>query len=223
MTPAWWRAWTAAGCGRRVTSPRGLASPTSASTTPGHAVTRSSPDARGEALDRTPRGAPTGRPRIHASVPQVVFTDPQVASVGLTAAEAADRQTAVRVVDLDLSDVAGTSLQGSGPAGRARMIVDTDREVVLGMTLVGQDVGELLARGDHRHRRRGSAAPALARRPVLPHRQRALAAAARGVRLLATRPCRRPVEARRRGQPSRTPRPGAESHEAGRLVRTRIR
>ena len=98
---------------------------------------------RGEAVDRAPWSAHRAT-ALHASVPQVVFTDPQVASVGLTAAEAADRQSAVRVVDVDLSDVAGTSLQGSGPAGKARMIVDTDREVVLGMTLVGQDVGELL-------------------------------------------------------------------------------
>jgi dihydrolipoamide dehydrogenase len=98
---------------------------------------------RGEALDPSPWSAQRAT-AMHAAVPQVVFTDPQVAAVGITAAEAADQQLAVRVIDLDLSAVAGASLQGSGPTGHVRMVVDTEREVVLGMTLVGQEIGELL-------------------------------------------------------------------------------
>ncbi|UFU04125.1 NAD(P)/FAD-dependent oxidoreductase [Ruania suaedae] len=78
------------------------------------------------------------------AVPQVVFTDPEVASVGLTAAAAEEAGYPVRVVDHDLGAVAGAALHADGYQGRARMVVDTDREIVLGATLVGPDVAELL-------------------------------------------------------------------------------
>ncbi|GAA3896763.1 dihydrolipoyl dehydrogenase family protein [Microbacterium invictum] len=80
----------------------------------------------------------------HAAVPQVVFTDPEVAAVGLTAAEAEDRGIRTRVLDVDLSSLAGASTRASDYRGRARAIVDTDREVLVGATLVGPDVAELL-------------------------------------------------------------------------------
>ena len=78
------------------------------------------------------------------AVPQVVFTDPEVAQVGLTAAVARERGFDVRVVDYEIGDVAGASLLADGYAGRARMVVDERRRVVLGVTFVGQDVAELL-------------------------------------------------------------------------------
>jgi dihydrolipoamide dehydrogenase len=48
------------------------------------------------------------------------------------------------VVDYDLGSVAGGTLHADGYHGRARMVVDEDRQVIIGMTLVGPDVGELL-------------------------------------------------------------------------------
>lgn len=78
------------------------------------------------------------------ALPQVVFTDPEVASVGLTAAAAERAGLPVRVVDYDLGAVAGAALHADGYAGQARMVVDTDRAVLVGFTLVGPDVGELL-------------------------------------------------------------------------------
>lgn len=80
----------------------------------------------------------------HRGAPQVVFTDPQVASVGLTAADAREQGLAVRVVDVDLAAVAGAALHRDNYAGQARMVVDEDRGVVVGMTFVGPDVAELL-------------------------------------------------------------------------------
>ena len=80
----------------------------------------------------------------HAAVPQVTFTDPEVASVGLTAAAAMRAGRRIRVVDYDLSSVAGASLLADGYTGQARAIVDEDRHVLLGVTFVGQDVAELL-------------------------------------------------------------------------------
>ncbi|MGW4484446.1 dihydrolipoyl dehydrogenase family protein [Amycolatopsis sp. NPDC004368] len=76
----------------------------------------------------------------HHAVPQVIFTDPEVASVGLTEAR---EGSADRVVEIDIA-VAGSALYADGYTGKARMVVDTERGVVLGVTFAGQDVAELL-------------------------------------------------------------------------------
>ena len=80
----------------------------------------------------------------HRAVPQVVFTDPEVAAVGLTAKAAKDAGYDVRVVDYEIGNVAGASLHSDGYAGTARMVVDEGRHVVLGVTFVGPDVSDLL-------------------------------------------------------------------------------
>ncbi|RPK87917.1 MULTISPECIES: NAD(P)/FAD-dependent oxidoreductase [Streptomyces] len=80
----------------------------------------------------------------HAAVPQVVFTDPEAASVGLTLTDAERAGHRVRAVDYDLASVAGSGLYADGYRGRARMIVDLDREILLGVTFVGPGIGELL-------------------------------------------------------------------------------
>ncbi len=76
----------------------------------------------------------------HHAIPQVVFTDPEVASVGLAGPEEGKPH---RVVDIDIA-VAGSSLHADGYAGKARIVVDTERGVLVGATFVGQDVSELL-------------------------------------------------------------------------------
>ncbi|MET4921388.1 NAD(P)/FAD-dependent oxidoreductase [Streptomyces sp. PSRA5] len=80
----------------------------------------------------------------HDAVPQVVFTDPEVASVGLTLKEAEAAGRRVRAVDYDIANVAGAGLYADGYRGRARMIVDLDTETLRGVTFVGPGVGELL-------------------------------------------------------------------------------
>jgi len=79
-----------------------------------------------------------------AAVPQVTFTDPEVASVGLTAAAAEKAGHRIRVVDYELGQIAGASLHADRYRGRARMVVDESRQVLLGVTFVGPDVAELL-------------------------------------------------------------------------------
>jgi dihydrolipoamide dehydrogenase len=81
---------------------------------------------------------------VHSAVPQVVFTVPEVASVGLTAAEAQAAGRSVRAVDYDIGHVRGAQLFADGYAGRARMVVDEDRKVIVGMTLAGPGVGEMM-------------------------------------------------------------------------------
>lgn len=78
------------------------------------------------------------------AVPQVVFTDPEVAAVGPTLEEATREGRRVRAVDYDLGNVSGASLYADGYRGRARALVDLDGETLLGATFVGAGVAELL-------------------------------------------------------------------------------
>ncbi len=80
----------------------------------------------------------------HSAVPQVIFTVPEVAAVGLSLAEAQAARPNVREVDCDIATVAGAKLFADGYTGRARMVVDEDRKVILGVTLVGPGVGEMI-------------------------------------------------------------------------------
>lgn len=80
----------------------------------------------------------------HMAVPQVIFSDPEVASVGLTALAAEAAGYPIRVVDADMAAVPGADIHADGYAGQARMVVDEDRKVLLGVTFVGQDVAELV-------------------------------------------------------------------------------
>ncbi|MCX4658503.1 dihydrolipoyl dehydrogenase family protein [Streptomyces uncialis] len=100
--------------------------------------------AQGVPLLETDRWGAHAATADHAAVPQVVFTDPEAAAVGLSLAEAEAAGHRVRAVDHDIAAVAGASLYVDGYRGRARMVVDLDREIVLGVTFVGPGVGELI-------------------------------------------------------------------------------
>jgi pyruvate/2-oxoglutarate dehydrogenase complex dihydrolipoamide dehydrogenase (E3) component len=81
----------------------------------------------------------------HHAVPQVFFTDPEAGMVGLTAAEAERSGHRIRVVDIDPAQVVqGANLYADGYPGRARMIVDEDHGYLLGVTLIGPGVAEML-------------------------------------------------------------------------------
>ena len=77
-------------------------------------------------------------------VPQVVFTVPEVAAVGLTAEQATAAGIRVRVVEYEIGNVAGASLFADGYKGRAQMVVDEDHRVIVGLTLAGPGVGEMI-------------------------------------------------------------------------------
>ncbi|BAJ73665.1 pyruvate/2-oxoglutarate dehydrogenase complex, dihydrolipoamide dehydrogenase (E3) component [Microbacterium testaceum StLB037] len=99
--------------------------------------------AQGSEVDDAPWGAHVAT-ADHDAVPQVTFTDPEVASVGLTAAAAEKRGLNAKVLDYDLAHVAGSSEQSDAYVGQARAIVDLDRGVLVGATFVGPDIAELL-------------------------------------------------------------------------------
>lgn len=75
--------------------------------------------------------------------PQVVFTDPEVAAVGLTAERATARGLRVRTVTVEIG-TAGAQLLADGYSGTASIVVDEDAQVLVGATLVGADVAELV-------------------------------------------------------------------------------
>jgi dihydrolipoamide dehydrogenase len=76
-------------------------------------------------------------------VPQVVYTRPEVAAVGLSEAAARDLGLRTRTVQVAI-DVEGALLHTDDYDGTAQIVVDEDRRVIVGATLVGPDVGELL-------------------------------------------------------------------------------
>jgi pyruvate/2-oxoglutarate dehydrogenase complex dihydrolipoamide dehydrogenase (E3) component len=80
----------------------------------------------------------------HGAVPQVTFTDPEVASVGIMSQDAEKLGIAAQVVDYNIGWVAGASLHADHYEGQARLVVDRERQVIVGATFVGQDVAELL-------------------------------------------------------------------------------
>jgi len=94
-------------------------------------------------VDTSPWG-PLAATADHAAVPQVVFTEPEVAAVGHTEASAREAGIDVKIVDYDLSWVAGASTHSDRYEGMSRAVIDAERGVLVGATFVGPDVAELL-------------------------------------------------------------------------------
>jgi pyruvate/2-oxoglutarate dehydrogenase complex dihydrolipoamide dehydrogenase (E3) component len=80
----------------------------------------------------------------HNMVPQVIFTDPQVASVGLTERDAKGLGLNTRSVDSDIGNLEGAQLKEEGYVGHARLIVDEDNQVIVGATFLGPEVSDLM-------------------------------------------------------------------------------
>ena len=76
--------------------------------------------------------------------PQVIFTEPQIATVGLTLQTARDEGLDAHAYDVPTSGTAGASFYGRDVAGTSRLVVDETRGVIVGATFVGADVAEWL-------------------------------------------------------------------------------
>ncbi|MGO1348306.1 MAG: pyridine nucleotide-disulfide oxidoreductase, partial [Brevibacterium aurantiacum] len=77
-------------------------------------------------------------------VPQVVYSDPQVTSVGMTEAEARKDGHEVEVSQLPFNSSAGTSLLRDDAEGTAQIVVDARSGLLLGATFVGPEAAELI-------------------------------------------------------------------------------
>lgn len=83
-------------------------------------------------------------PDREAPVPQVVFSAPEVGSVGMTEAEARAAGHDVVVSRVPTSAAAGTGLLRDHVAGEAQIVVDRTTRLLLGATFVGPEAGELV-------------------------------------------------------------------------------
>jgi pyruvate/2-oxoglutarate dehydrogenase complex dihydrolipoamide dehydrogenase (E3) component len=103
----------------------------------------------GDVIAARAAGLPDDRPALRDTAddrgaPQIVFTDPQVCMVGRTEAQARADGFRLRAVEYDMGAVQGAALQADGYTGRAKMVVDEDRRVLLGVTFAGPAVVDLL-------------------------------------------------------------------------------
>jgi len=76
--------------------------------------------------------------------PRVIFTDPQVAAVGHTTKTAADAGLEPRVVEVGTSANAGGSFYGRNARGTSRLLVDEQRDVIIGATITGSEVADFI-------------------------------------------------------------------------------
>ncbi|AFZ69564.1 mercuric reductase [Deinococcus peraridilitoris] len=86
------------------------------------------------------------RPRTTAGrlVPYTVFTDPQLARVGLSETDAQAQQRRVRVYTLPMTRVA-RAIETAETRGLMKAVVDDDTDLILGATVLGPEGGEVLS------------------------------------------------------------------------------
>ena len=79
-----------------------------------------------------------------ATIPAVVFTDPEIASAGITAEEAEKRGHKVKVGKFPFAAL-GRAIANLDTDGFAKVVMDSDSGQVLGVHLVGAGVGDLIS------------------------------------------------------------------------------
>jgi pyruvate/2-oxoglutarate dehydrogenase complex dihydrolipoamide dehydrogenase (E3) component len=84
-----------------------------------------------------------GRNRSDRLIPYTVFTDPQVARVGLSEREARGRGVAYEVATRPFGEIA-RAVEVDETAGTMKVLLDPDTERVLGAAIVGLEAGELI-------------------------------------------------------------------------------
>ncbi len=100
--------------------------------------------ARGTVNDDQAKWSQSVAKADHDMIPQVIFTDPQVASVGLTEQGAKGLGLNTRPVDSEIGILEGAKLRADGYVGHARLIVDEDNQVIVGATFIGPEVSDLM-------------------------------------------------------------------------------
>jgi pyruvate/2-oxoglutarate dehydrogenase complex dihydrolipoamide dehydrogenase (E3) component len=87
-------------------------------------------------------GKPT-RPRKERVIPYAVFTDPQVATVGLNETSARRHGVAYELATMPFGEIA-RALETDTKAGLLKLLVEPRDGRILGATMVGAQVGELV-------------------------------------------------------------------------------
>jgi dihydrolipoamide dehydrogenase len=100
--------------------------------------------ARAQGAVATPAWSKYTADADHAAVPQVVFCEPEVAAVGLSEKQARGAGIDVKTAEYEIGSVAGAAVYADGYAGHAKIVVDAARDVIVGVTMVGPVVGEMI-------------------------------------------------------------------------------
>lgn len=80
---------------------------------------------------------------VHKAIPRCVYTDPQVAAVGLTEKEAQQRGIAYKTGSFDFRSLGKAQIIGK-IQGQVKIIVD-EKDVIIGASIVGPEATDLLA------------------------------------------------------------------------------
>ncbi|TLZ74574.1 MAG: dihydrolipoyl dehydrogenase, partial [Methanobacteriota archaeon] len=80
---------------------------------------------------------------VHA-MPAAIFTDPEIATVGLQESEAAAQGRKIRVGKVPFAAI-GRALTTGEYDGFVKLIADADTKILLGATIVGPDASDLIS------------------------------------------------------------------------------
>jgi pyruvate/2-oxoglutarate dehydrogenase complex dihydrolipoamide dehydrogenase (E3) component len=80
----------------------------------------------------------------YRALPRVTFTDPEIAGVGLTEAEATDAGLRVRTGSVPVATSTRGWIHSMGYDGLIKLVEDLDRGVLVGATVAGPSAGEVL-------------------------------------------------------------------------------
>lgn len=84
------------------------------------------------------------RSKSHRLIPHVVFTDPPLAGVGLSEAEARRRGLPVRIAKLPMANVLRTEATDQ-KNGFMKVVVGANNDRILGFAMIGAEAGEVMA------------------------------------------------------------------------------
>jgi pyruvate/2-oxoglutarate dehydrogenase complex dihydrolipoamide dehydrogenase (E3) component len=79
------------------------------------------------------------------SLPRVTFTDPEIGGVGLTEHQAREKGISVRIGSTDLAASSRGFVHGPGNEGLIKLVIDDERDVIVGANVAGPAGGETLA------------------------------------------------------------------------------
>jgi pyruvate/2-oxoglutarate dehydrogenase complex dihydrolipoamide dehydrogenase (E3) component len=85
-----------------------------------------------------------GDPADYHAVARVVFTDPELAAVGLTEARARDEGIEVRIGRADIAKSSRGWMHGAGNDGFVKLVADAERGVLVGGTVLAPYGGEII-------------------------------------------------------------------------------
>ena len=79
------------------------------------------------------------------AIPSVVYTNPEIASVGITEAQAADLKIKTEVRKLPMTFSGRFMAENEGETGLCKMIIDAKTQMVLGVHMIGNPCSEFIA------------------------------------------------------------------------------